>query len=60
MEYEIGDDPQGLPDFSEGLRDGGINEELVFTRLRPSIGRPPQLDEDHEEALLIQQLGEVA
>ncbi len=30
MEYEIGDDPQGLPERSEGNRDGGLRESLLF------------------------------
>ena len=32
MEFEIDDDPQGLPDQPEGDRDGGLRETLVFRR----------------------------
>ena len=32
MEYEIGDDPQGLPDRPEGDRDGGLRERMFFRK----------------------------
>ena len=32
MEFEIGDDPQGLPDRPEGDRDGGVRENMVFRK----------------------------
>lgn len=55
MEYEIGDDPQGLPDIPEGDRDGGVSERLFF-RKGPSRPATPQLDEDTPS----EQLGELA
>ena len=45
MEYEIGDDPQGLPDRPEGDRDGGLRENLFF-RKGPSHRSATQLDEE--------------
>lgn len=45
MEYEIGDDPQGLPDTPEGDRDGGLRENLFF-RKGPTRRAATQLDED--------------
>ena len=32
MEYEIGDDPQGLPELPECDRDGGVREPLSFRK----------------------------
>lgn len=32
MEYEIDDDPQGLPDKPEADRDGGVREPVFFRR----------------------------
>lgn len=32
MEYEIKDDPQGLPDIPDGDRDGGLEEDPVALR----------------------------
>ncbi len=32
MEYEIGDDPQGLPEQPEGDRGGGLAEDRIFFR----------------------------
>lgn len=60
MEYEIADDPQGLPDRTEGLRDGGLREDLVFFRSRSRLGHPTQLDDDYVEDALVQQFGETA
>ena len=55
MEYEIGDDPQGLPDVPEGDRDGGLRENLFFRR--GSLRRAAtQLDEEAPR----EQLGELA
>lgn len=45
MEYEIGDDPQGLPDQLEGDRDGGLRENLFF-RKGSARRSATQLDED--------------
>jgi hypothetical protein len=60
MEYEIGDDPQGLPDPPEAVRDGGVREDLVVHRWRYRAGRPSQADEDCHPDMLAQQLGEFA
>lgn len=46
MEYEIKDDPQGLPDHADGLRDGGLDEERYYLRKRPD-GRP---ENEHDDA----------
>lgn len=37
MEYEIDDDPQGLPDHDEGDRDGGITEDHRALRIQSSV-----------------------
>lgn len=50
MEYEIGDDPQGLPELPEGDRNGGMREPLSF-RKEPM---PP------DREALIEQMGELA
>lgn len=42
MEYEIGDDPQGLPDYPEADRDGGIREKLVFRKEPRDWRREPK------------------
>lgn len=55
MEYEIGDDPQGLPDLPEGDRDGGLREPLFF-RKEPLFERR---EEPAAEAP-VEQLGEPA
>lgn len=55
MEYEIGDDPQGLPDRPEGDRDGGIRENLVF-RKEPRFERRVPSERDAP----VEQLGEPA
>lgn len=52
MEYEIGDDPQGLPEMPEGDRDGGLREPLFFRR-EP---RAPS----HNQKRRIEQMGELA
>ena len=54
MEYEIGDDPQGLPDNPEGDRDGGLRENLIF-RKGAARRAATQLDEDAPS----EQLGEL-
>ncbi len=60
MEYEIKDDPQGLPDTPDGERDGGLEEERVFLRKRPDA-RPPNLHDDaSDEDGLVPQHGEAA
>lgn len=45
MEYEIGDDPQGLPDWPEAARDGGLRENIFFRKGTPRRAAT-QLDED--------------
>ena len=55
MEYEIGDDPQGLPDRPEGNRDGGIRENLVSRRQPRFERRAPR-----ERGVPVEQLGEPA
>ena len=52
MEYEIGDDPQGLPEMPEGDRDGGLRE-LLFFRREPRAPSPNQKRR-------IEQMGELA
>lgn len=53
MEYEIGDDPQGLPEVPEGDRDGGLREgRVLFRKGAPSD--PSEVDS------AIRQLGEAA
>jgi hypothetical protein len=54
MEYEIDDDPQGVPEGSEAARDGGLREEPLFF-LRP-VDRLQGLGEEER----IRQLGEAA
>jgi AbrB family looped-hinge helix DNA binding protein len=54
MEFEIGDDPQGLPEHPEGDRDGGLREHLFF-RKEPNRS-VTQLDEEAPG----DQLGELA
>ena len=55
MEYEIGDDPQGLPDRPEGYRDGGLRESPFF-RKPPPRPRPAPNEADAP----IEQPGELA
>ncbi len=53
MEYEIGDDPQGLPDVTEGDRDGGLRDgRVIFRKVAPN--------EPSDEDSAIRQLGEAA
>lgn len=55
MEYEIGDDPQGLPDRPEGDRGGGIRENLFFRRESRFERRTPS-----GRDAPVEQLGELA
>jgi hypothetical protein len=60
MEYEIGDDPQGLPDRPDGDRDGGLREPLVFFR-RQAPAEPGDLHDDaSDEDSALAQMGEAA
>ena len=51
MEYEIGDEPQGLPDRLDGDRDGGVREPLFFRR-------EPRTRPEEDEP--VKQMGELA
>lgn len=54
MEYEIGDDPQGLPDKPEADRDGGIREPLFFRKEKRGFA-PKRRPEE-----IVDQMGEIA
>lgn len=56
MEYEIDDEPQGLPDQPDGDRDGGLQaRRLIFRK-----GVRPGREDLHDESDALRQLGEVA
>lgn len=55
MEYEIGDDPQGLPDRAEGDREGGLRESVFFRHERKTERAAP--GDDHAR---VEQFGELA
>lgn len=59
MEYEIGDDPQGLPDRPECDRDGGLGEDRIFFRPAPAK-RVNRHDDAREENAPLKQMGEAA
>lgn len=59
MEYEIGDDPQGLPDRPDGFRSGGLRDHPVFFRKNPSVEEDVH-DHAREEDSPVHQLGEAA
>lgn len=60
MEYEIGDDPQGLPDKPDGDRDGGLREDRIMFR-RGAPAKPVNRHDDAgDENASVEQLGEVA
>ncbi len=56
MEYEIGDDPQGLPDQPDGDRDGGLREGGIAA----GKNAPAKQADRHDEDAAIRQFGEVA
>lgn len=58
MEYEIGDDPQGLPDRPEGDRDGGLREDGIFFRPEAPARIPDLHGAARDEDSLTAQLGE--
>ena len=60
MEYEIGDDPQGLPDRPDGDRDGGIREDRMIFRFGDPEKRENVLDDASDEDSPIDQFGEAA
>lgn len=55
MEYEIGDDPQGLPEQLDGDRDGGVRVN-AHTRRTPRFERRPRTDRHAP----FEQMGEIA
>lgn len=55
MEYEIGDDPQGLPDRPDGDRDGGLRENLFFRPGSDEWNAAP-----NDPNALVEQFGELA
>lgn len=60
MEYEIVDDPQGLPEKLEGDRDGGLREDrILFRHCAPST-RADLYDDARDEDSAIEQFGEAA
>lgn len=59
MEYEIGDDPQGLPEHPDGERDGGLREDRIFFRKDAPTRRANQLDDAQDEDTALRQLDEV-
>lgn len=54
MEYEIGDDPQGLPDEPEGDRDGGLPDKFMLRQRKRLDGRISPRD------MALEQMGEPA
>lgn len=60
MEYEIDDDPQGLPDRPDGDRKGGLREDRIFFRKGAPAKRWNVHDEARDEELPVQQFGEAA
>lgn len=60
MEYEIGDDPQGLPDRPEGDRDGGLREDRIMFRRRASAKPVNRHDDAADEDSPGEQFGEAA
>lgn len=60
MEYEIGDDPQGLPDRSEAYRDGGLRDDGMFFRKDVSTKTGNRHDDAADEDSPLRQFGEAA
>ena len=60
MEYEIGDDPQGLTDRSETYRDGGLRDDGMFFRRSASAETGVYYDDAIDEGPLLTQFGEPA
>ena len=58
MEFEIRDDPQGLPEYHEGDRDGGVTEDHRALRNQSSVqpGDYPR-DQRREQSLTETQTG---
>ena len=60
MEYEIGDDPQGLPDRPDGDRDGGLRTVPIFFR-KNAPAEPIDIHDDaSDEDSAVEQMGEAA
>lgn len=55
MEYEIGDDPQGLTEDEEADRGGGIRAPVSYRKSAPTPRKPPSDPQHH-----IEQIGEAA
>ena len=60
MEYEIGDDPQGLPDRPEADRDGGLRADRLFFRGDQPAKPQDAHDDAYDEDSPVQQFGEAA
>lgn len=60
MEFEIEDDPQGLPDYPEGDRDGGLREDRMLVRFGLSRKMADRPDDACHEDTAATRLGEVA
>lgn len=60
MEYEIGDEPQGLPDRPEGDRDGGLRDDPFFFRRNASPKPAVGPDDADPEDRPVPQMGELA
>lgn len=60
MEYEIGDDPQGLPDRPDGDRDGGLRDAPVFFRRHAPVEPVDLHDDARDEDSALAQMGEAA
>lgn len=59
MEYEIGDDPQGVPELAEGDRDGGLREGRIAVRGKTPVAPRDLHDDAVEEVSPIRQFGEL-
>ncbi len=57
MEYEIGDDPQGLPDRSEAYRAGGLRNDGLFFGKDVSVKTSDRDDDAADEDSPMRQLG---
>ena len=60
MEYEIDDDPQGLPDRPDGDRDGGLRDAPVFFRRQVPVEPVDLHDYTSDGDSALAQMGEAA
>ena len=60
MEYEIDDDPQGLPDRPDGDRNGGLSEDRMFFRKDRPAEQPNKRNDSKDEHSPLRQFGEAA